>query len=91
MFVLFGHYSESLAHFVSEAWHHFYPDRFYNVHFTIHLFLCHTVQFIVKNSVEERMVAIQRKKQDLVEKAFGARNSDRKTSRIEDIKALMEL
>uniref|UniRef100_A0A3Q3WKV6 Uncharacterized protein n=1 Tax=Mola mola TaxID=94237 RepID=A0A3Q3WKV6_MOLML len=48
-------------------------------------------KFIVKDSVEEKMVAIQRKKQDLVEKAFGSTNSDRKTSRIDDIKALMEL
>lgn len=37
------------------------------------------------------MVTIQRKKQELVEKAFGSTNSDRKTSRIDDIKALMEL
>uniref|UniRef100_A0AAQ5YQ12 Helicase-like transcription factor n=1 Tax=Amphiprion ocellaris TaxID=80972 RepID=A0AAQ5YQ12_AMPOC len=31
------------------------------------------------------------KKQDLVEKAFGSTNADRKTSRIDDIRALMEL
>lgn len=49
------------------------------------------LQFIVKDSVEERMVEIQRKKQDLVEKAFGSTSSERKTSRINDIKALMEL
>ncbi|XP_041668847.1 helicase-like transcription factor [Cheilinus undulatus] len=48
-------------------------------------------KFIVKDSVEERMVKIQRQKQDLVEKAFGSSNTDRKTSRINDIKALMEL
>uniref|UniRef100_A0A8D3C5L9 Helicase-like transcription factor n=1 Tax=Scophthalmus maximus TaxID=52904 RepID=A0A8D3C5L9_SCOMX len=48
-------------------------------------------KFIVKDSVEENMVKIQRQKQDLVEKAFGSTNSDRKTSRIDDIKALMEL
>uniref|UniRef100_A0A671VIQ9 Helicase like transcription factor n=1 Tax=Sparus aurata TaxID=8175 RepID=A0A671VIQ9_SPAAU len=48
-------------------------------------------KFIVKDSVEEKMVEIQRGKQDLVEKAFGSTNSDRKTSRIDDIKALMEL
>uniref|UniRef100_A0A8C4FBM4 Helicase-like transcription factor n=1 Tax=Dicentrarchus labrax TaxID=13489 RepID=A0A8C4FBM4_DICLA len=48
-------------------------------------------KFIVKDSVEESMVKIQRKKQDLVEKAFGPTNTDRKTSRIDDIKALMEL
>ncbi|XP_047467982.1 helicase-like transcription factor [Mugil cephalus] len=48
-------------------------------------------KFIVKNSVEENMVKIQRKKQDLVEKAFGSTNTDRKTSRIDDIRALMEL
>eukprot|EP00064_Thunnus_orientalis_P014794 superscaffoldBa00002629_g14841 len=47
--------------------------------------------FIVKDSVEENMVKIQRQKQDLVEKAFGSTNTDRKTSRIDDIKALMEL
>ncbi|XP_038585569.1 helicase-like transcription factor isoform X2 [Micropterus salmoides] len=48
-------------------------------------------KFIVKGSVEESMVKIQRQKQDLVEKAFGSTNTDRKTTRIEDIKALMEL
>ncbi|XP_071354001.1 helicase-like transcription factor [Trachinotus anak] len=48
-------------------------------------------KFIVKNSVEENMVKIQKQKQDLVEKAFGSTNADRKTSRIADIKALMEL
>ncbi|XP_044079838.1 helicase-like transcription factor isoform X2 [Siniperca chuatsi] len=48
-------------------------------------------KFIVKGSVEESMVKIQRQKQDLVEKAFGSTNTDRKTSRIDDIRALMEL
>ncbi|XP_078133618.1 helicase-like transcription factor isoform X2 [Sander vitreus] len=48
-------------------------------------------KFIVKDSVEENMVKIQRQKQDLVEKAFGSSNTERKTSRIDDIKALMEL
>ncbi|XP_040915954.1 helicase-like transcription factor isoform X2 [Toxotes jaculatrix] len=48
-------------------------------------------KFIVKNSVEENMVRIQKQKQDLMEKAFGSTNTDRKASRIEDIKALMEL
>ncbi|XP_076604419.1 helicase-like transcription factor isoform X2 [Chaetodon auriga] len=48
-------------------------------------------KFIVKDSVEESMVKIQRQKQDLVEKAFGSTDTNRKTSRIEDIKALMEL
>uniref|UniRef100_A0A3P9I8H9 Helicase-like transcription factor n=1 Tax=Oryzias latipes TaxID=8090 RepID=A0A3P9I8H9_ORYLA len=46
-------------------------------------------KFIVKDSVEENMVKIQKKKQDLVEKAFGS--ADRKISRIDDIRALMEL
>lgn len=59
--------------------------------FLVSIFLFYVLQFIVKDSVEEKMVAIQRKKQDLVEKAFGSTNSDRKTSRIDDIKALMEL
>ncbi|CAJ1074379.1 helicase-like transcription factor isoform X1 [Xyrichtys novacula] len=48
-------------------------------------------KFIVKDSVEENMVKIQRQKQDLVEKAFGSTNTDRKTSRIDEIKALLEL
>ncbi|KAF7657474.1 hypothetical protein LDENG_00026470 [Lucifuga dentata] len=48
-------------------------------------------KFIVKDSVEENMVKIQKKKQDLVEKAFGSSSTDKKTSRIDDIKALMEL
>ncbi|RVE57448.1 hypothetical protein OJAV_G00216470 [Oryzias javanicus] len=46
-------------------------------------------KFIVKDSVEENMVKIQKKKQDLVEKAFGS--ADKKISRIDDIRALMEL
>uniref|UniRef100_A0A7N8Y939 Helicase-like transcription factor n=1 Tax=Mastacembelus armatus TaxID=205130 RepID=A0A7N8Y939_9TELE len=48
-------------------------------------------KFIVKDSVEENMVKIQKQKQDLLEKAFGSTNTDRKASRIDDIKALMEL
>ncbi|XP_037341930.2 helicase-like transcription factor [Pungitius pungitius] len=48
-------------------------------------------KFIVKSSVEENMVKIQRQKQDLVEKDFGSKNPDRKTSRMDDIKALMEM
>ncbi|KAK7904076.1 hypothetical protein WMY93_016683 [Mugilogobius chulae] len=48
-------------------------------------------KFIVKDSVEENMVKIQKKKQDLVEKAFGASNSSKKSSRIDDIKTLMEI
>ncbi|KAM6960682.1 helicase-like transcription factor [Aplochiton taeniatus] len=47
-------------------------------------------KFIVKDSVEENMVKIQRQKQDVVEKAFGSGNN-RKTSRIDDITVLMEL
>lgn len=38
------------------------------------------------------MVKIQKKKQDLVEKAFGARTGqEKRQSRIEEIRALMEL
>ncbi|XP_051942734.1 helicase-like transcription factor isoform X2 [Hippocampus zosterae] len=48
-------------------------------------------KFIVKDSVEENMVKIQRQKQELVEVAFGSADNDRKTSRINDIKALMKL
>ncbi|KAF3845222.1 hypothetical protein F7725_008385 [Dissostichus mawsoni] len=48
-------------------------------------------KFLVKDSVEETMVKIQKQKQELVDKAFGSTNTDRKTSRIDDIKALMEL
>nr|XP_046213199.1 helicase-like transcription factor isoform X2 [Oncorhynchus gorbuscha] len=49
-------------------------------------------KFIVKGSVEENMVKIQRQKQDLVEKAFGTKNPiERKTSRVDEIRALMEL
>ncbi|XP_020774681.2 LOW QUALITY PROTEIN: helicase-like transcription factor [Boleophthalmus pectinirostris] len=48
-------------------------------------------KFIVKDSVEENMVKIQKKKQDLVDKAFGAANSNKKSSRIDDIKTLMEI
>lgn len=55
------------------------------------MFAFYVLQFIVKDSVEERMMAIQRKKQDLMEKAFGSTGSNRKTTRIEEIKALMEL
>ncbi|XP_037097058.1 helicase-like transcription factor isoform X3 [Syngnathus acus] len=48
-------------------------------------------KFIVKDSVEENMVKIQKQKQDLVQAAFASTDADRKTSRINDIKALMEL
>lgn len=49
-------------------------------------------KFIVKDSVEENMVKIQKKKQELVEKAFGQKKpQDRKLSRINDIRALMEI
>ncbi|XP_009296828.1 helicase-like transcription factor isoform X2 [Danio rerio] len=49
-------------------------------------------KFIVKDSVEENMVKIQKKKQELVDKAFGVKNSqDAKQARIDDIRALMEL
>ncbi|KAJ7984881.1 hypothetical protein DPEC_G00359370 [Dallia pectoralis] len=48
-------------------------------------------KFIVKDSVEENMMRIQRQKQDLVEKAFGSNPNKRKASRIEEIQALMEL
>ncbi|CAN9502449.1 unnamed protein product [Ophioblennius macclurei] len=48
-------------------------------------------KFIVKDSVEENMVKIQKRKQDLMEKAFGSAESDRSKSRIDDIRALMEL
>lgn len=53
--------------------------------------VCVLLQFIVKDSVEENMVKIQRKKRDLVEKAFGSTNADKKTSRIDDIRTLLEL
>ncbi|XP_048018521.1 LOW QUALITY PROTEIN: helicase-like transcription factor [Megalobrama amblycephala] len=49
-------------------------------------------KFIVKDSVEENMVKIQKKKQELVEKAFGAKNSqDLKQARIDEIRTLMEI
>lgn len=48
-------------------------------------------KFIVKDSVEENMVEIQKRKQDLVDKAFGSAITDRKTSRLDDIKALLEI
>uniref|UniRef100_A0A3Q2PPV1 Helicase like transcription factor n=1 Tax=Fundulus heteroclitus TaxID=8078 RepID=A0A3Q2PPV1_FUNHE len=48
-------------------------------------------KFIVKDSVEENMVRIQKKKQDLVEKTFGSVSKDSKTSRIDDIRALLEM
>ncbi|XP_056599172.1 helicase-like transcription factor isoform X3 [Triplophysa dalaica] len=49
-------------------------------------------KFIVKDSVEENMVKIQKKKQELVAKAFGTKSpTDRKQSRIDDIRALMEI
>ncbi|XP_051990678.1 helicase-like transcription factor [Xyrauchen texanus] len=49
-------------------------------------------KFIVKDSVEENMVKMQKKKQELVEKAFGAKNpQDRKKAHIDDIRALMEI
>ncbi|XP_042574187.1 helicase-like transcription factor [Cyprinus carpio] len=49
-------------------------------------------KFIVKDSVEENMVKIQKKKQELVEKAFGVKKPmDLKQARMEEIRALMEI
>ncbi|KAK2901000.1 hypothetical protein Q8A67_009115 [Cirrhinus molitorella] len=49
-------------------------------------------KFIVKDSVEEKMVMIQKKKQELVDKAFGVKKpQDRKQSRTDEIRALMEI
>lgn len=49
-------------------------------------------KFIVKDSVEENMVKIQKKKQELVEKAFGVKNTqDLKQTRIDEIRTLMEI
>ncbi|XP_052404180.1 helicase-like transcription factor [Carassius gibelio] len=49
-------------------------------------------KFIVKDSVEENMVKIQKKKQELVDKAFGVKKSqDPKQTRMEEIRALMEI
>ncbi|KAM9777496.1 helicase-like transcription factor [Neosynchiropus ocellatus] len=45
-------------------------------------------KFVVKDSVEESMVKIQRQKQDMMEKAFG---SEKKTYRLDEIKLLMDL
>ncbi|XP_043080880.1 helicase-like transcription factor [Puntigrus tetrazona] len=49
-------------------------------------------KFIVKDSVEENMVKIQKKKQELVDTAFGVKKpQDIKQARIEEIRALMEI
>ncbi|XP_056091436.1 helicase-like transcription factor [Rhinichthys klamathensis goyatoka] len=49
-------------------------------------------KFIVKDSVEENMVKIQKKKQELVEKAFGGKNTQNlKQARIDEIRTLMEI
>ncbi|KAI4872692.1 hypothetical protein NFI96_032483 [Prochilodus magdalenae] len=49
-------------------------------------------KFVVKDSVEENMVKIQKKKQELVEKVFGAKSAEeRKRARIQEIRSLMEL
>uniref|UniRef100_A0A671P611 Helicase-like transcription factor n=1 Tax=Sinocyclocheilus anshuiensis TaxID=1608454 RepID=A0A671P611_9TELE len=49
-------------------------------------------KFIVKDSVEENMVKIQKKKQELVDKAFGVKKpQDLKQARMEEIRALMEI
>ncbi|KAL6471721.1 hypothetical protein MHYP_G00203710 [Metynnis hypsauchen] len=49
-------------------------------------------KFVVKDSVEENIVKIQKKKQELVEKVLGARSAEeRKRARIEEICSLMEI
>ncbi|XP_016386538.1 helicase-like transcription factor [Sinocyclocheilus rhinocerous] len=49
-------------------------------------------KFIVTDSVEENMVKIQKKKQELVDKAFGVKKpQDLKQARMEEIRALMEI
>ncbi|XP_036421333.1 helicase-like transcription factor isoform X2 [Colossoma macropomum] len=49
-------------------------------------------KFVVKDSVEENMVKIQKKKKKLVKKVFGARNAEEsKRERIEEIRSLMDI
>lgn len=49
-------------------------------------------QFVVKDSVEENMVKIQKRKQELVEKVFGVKNAEkRKHERIQEIRSLLEI
>ncbi|KAL7832447.1 hypothetical protein AOLI_G00299950 [Acnodon oligacanthus] len=49
-------------------------------------------KFVVKDSVEENIVKIQKKKQELVEKVLGARSAEeRKRARIQEIRSLMEI
>jgi SNF2 family DNA or RNA helicase len=51
------------------------------------------LQFIVKDSVEERMLDLQKKKRELMTEAFKKKTSadDRRKQRINDLKALMDL
>ena len=50
-------------------------------------------QYIVDDSVEERMMALQEKKRDLMKGAFGKKQTaeERQRQRINDIKILMDL
>lgn len=50
-------------------------------------------QFVVEDSVEERMMALQDQKRKLMQGAFGQKQTadDKRTNRIRDIKTLMDL
>uniref|UniRef100_A0A8B9JZI1 Helicase-like transcription factor n=1 Tax=Astyanax mexicanus TaxID=7994 RepID=A0A8B9JZI1_ASTMX len=49
-------------------------------------------KFVVKDSVEESMLKIQKRKQELVQKLLGAKSTeDRKQERIQEIRTLMDI
>lgn len=61
-----------------------------NIQFKI---LPSVLQFVVEDSVEERMMALQDQKRKLMQGAFGQKQTadDKRTNRIRDIKTLMDL
>ncbi len=50
-------------------------------------------QFVIENSVEERMLELQEKKRGLMSGAFGKKQSaeERRQARVNDIKVLMDI
>ena len=48
-------------------------------------------KFITKNSIEEKMVAIQNRKKELITGAFNIGNEERRRQRIADIRNIFDL
>jgi hypothetical protein len=59
---------------------------------TLHLALGPVCRYCVENSIEERMIALQEQKKDLISLAFDRRTPEEvRQSRLADVRMLMEI